>query len=88
VSNWINEIGLLAAVLTTCSFAPQLVKIWRTRSARDVSFGMFLLFTLGVALWLVYGILRQDLVIIVANTVTFILALTILILKLRFDGWR
>jgi MtN3 and saliva related transmembrane protein len=86
--SWGNPIGLVAAALTTSAFLPQLVKVWRSKSAKDVSLAMFLVFTLGIALWLVYGLIRNDIVIIVANVITFSLSLAILVLKIRFDGWR
>jgi MtN3 and saliva related transmembrane protein len=82
---FVNEIGLFAAFLTTISFVPQLIKIWRSRSARDVSLGMFCVFVAGVTLWLTYGLLINDLPMILANTVTLSLALAILVLKLKFD---
>jgi MtN3 and saliva related transmembrane protein len=88
LNGWVSEIGLIAAALTTSAFLPQLIKVWRSKSAKDVSLGMFVVFTFGIALWLLYGVLRSDPVIIAANIVTFILALAILILKVRFDGWR
>ena len=77
--------GYLAAVLTTVSFIPQLIRVWRLRSARDISLSMFLAFSLGVFLWLVYGIAIHSIPVILANAVTLALSLTILILKLRFD---
>ncbi len=77
--------GYLAAVLTTISFVPQLVRVWRLRSARDISLSMFLVFSLGVFLWLIYGISLHSAPIILANAMTLALSLTILVLKLRFD---
>jgi MtN3 and saliva related transmembrane protein len=77
-------IGIVAGALTTISFAPQVVKSWRTRHTKDVSIGMFSLMCVGVALWLVYGILLRDLPIILANAVTLCLAASILALKIRF----
>jgi MtN3 and saliva related transmembrane protein len=62
--------------------------VWRSKSAKDVSLAMFLVFTVGIALWLVYGLIRNDWVIIASNVVTFSLSLAILVLKIRFDGWR
>lgn len=82
--DWITLLGLLAAFLTTFSFLPQVVKSWRTRATRDISLGMFMALTMGIVLWLVYGILIADLPLIVANTVTLALAGTILYLKLRY----
>ncbi|MDX2167408.1 MAG: SemiSWEET transporter [Deltaproteobacteria bacterium] len=81
----LNALGFLAATLTTASFIPQLTKVWRTQSAEDLSAGMFSAFSLGILLWLAYGLLRGDLPVIVANSVTLALSLAILALKLRFD---
>lgn len=77
--------GYCAAVLTTVSFVPQLIRVWRLRSARDISLTMFLAFSLGVLLWLIYGISLHSIPMILANGLTLALSLTILILKLRFD---
>lgn len=79
-------LGYAAAALTTCSFVPQAVLTLRTRDTRGVSLGMYSAFTLGVALWLVYGWLLGEWPIIVANTVTLALAATILVTKIRVDG--
>jgi len=76
-------LGLVAAFCTTIAFLPQALRAWRTRSTKDISLGMFSLMVLGVALWLVYGILRADLPLIASNTVTLLLAGSILVLKLR-----
>jgi len=76
--------GLLAGTMTTIAFLPQLIQTWKTRSAKDVSLGMFLIFTTGVLLWVIYGLMIQSLPIIAANTVTLVLAGTILVLKLRY----
>ena len=70
--------------LTTLAFIPQVLQIWRTRSARDVSLQTFSAFTIGVFLWLVYGILNGEWPIVVSNGVTFVLAGAILGMKLRF----
>ena len=77
-------IGLLAGALTTIAFIPQLTKTWRSRSAKDISLGMFLIFCTGVLLWLIYGILMGALPIILANTVTLILSTAILVLKIKY----
>ncbi|MBI3898032.1 MAG: SemiSWEET transporter [Gammaproteobacteria bacterium] len=79
-----NLLGLAAGTLTTVAFVPQVVQTWRTRSARDVSLGMFCLFSSGVVLWLIYGIFIDSWPIIAANTVTLGLSLAILYFKLRF----
>ena len=80
----ITLIGLLAGTLTTIAFIPQLQQTWRTRSAQDVSLGMLLTFVTGVFLWLIYGILLGALPIILANLITLVLTLAILILKMRY----
>lgn len=77
-------IGSAAATLTTCSFIPQVLRVWRTRHTKDISLLMYTFFTFGVALWLVYGILLASWPIILANGITLLLAGTVLILKLRF----
>ena len=69
----ITLLGLLAATLTTVAFLPQVIKNWKTRSAGDLSFGTFGLFTGGLVLWLSYGLLIGNLPIIVSNTVTLVL---------------
>lgn len=69
----ITMLGLLAATTTTVAFLPQVVKNWKTRSAGDLSFGTFGLFTAGLVLWLVYGLIIGNLPIIVSNTVTLVL---------------
>ena len=82
---FIEVLGIVAGTLTTISFLPQLVKIVKNKSAKDVSLLMFLVFTLGILLWLVYGILTLTLAIIIANSITIVLALSILILKVKYD---
>jgi len=77
-------IGFAAALLTTASFIPQALMTIRTRDTRGVSLGMYIIFTMGVAFWLAYGIAIDSLPMILANTVTLGLASTILALKLRY----
>lgn len=76
-------IGLCAGTLTTIAFVPQALKTWRSGMARDISLVMSLLFTLGVSLWLVYGIALHALPIIVANAITLSLSGLILAMKIR-----
>jgi MtN3 and saliva related transmembrane protein len=85
ISPAVNAIGLAAAVCTTISFVPQLIRVWRLRSAREISLIMFLVFSLGTFLWLLYGIFIHAVPIILANAVSLVLSLAILALKLRFD---
>jgi MtN3 and saliva related transmembrane protein len=80
----IESIGLMAGLLTTTAFIPQVWKIYQTKSGKDISARMFSLFSAGIVLWLVYGILLHSLPIILANAVTLVLSLTIIALKLRY----
>ena len=79
-----NTLGLLAGALTTVAFIPQVIKIWKTQHARDISLGMFAIFSSGVMLWLFYGIEIGAMPVIVANAVTLALSLTILVFKIKF----
>lgn len=75
--------GYLAATMTTLSFVPQAVKTIRSRDTSGLSLGMYVVFTFGVAMWLVYGIALHSIPMILANVVTFLLSATILGLKLK-----
>ena len=77
-------IGYVAAILTTISFLPQVIKVWQTRSARDISLPMYSLFIVGSALWLSYGVAIHSLPVAIANAVTLALAGAVLVAKLRF----
>ncbi len=77
-------IGLLAATLTTTAFLPQMIKTWKTKSAKDVSYTMLITFITGVFLWLIYGIMAADIPVILANTFTLLFNLTILYLKIKY----
>ena len=79
-----ETIGTLAGLLTTVAFVPQAWRVWKTRSARDLSLPMYAVFTTGVALWLAYGIMIGSAPIIVTNCVTLVLAGFVLAMKLRF----
>jgi MtN3 and saliva related transmembrane protein len=82
--NLVDSIGLMAGTLTTISFLPQVIKIRRSKSAKDISLGMFLTFCIGVFLWLVYGLFIQSLPVILANSITLVLASTILFFKFKY----
>ena len=77
-------IGYLAAFLTTFSFVPQAWQTFRTRDVSGISLGMYLIFACGVALWLGYGLLLGAWPIVIANTITLVLAIGILAMKLRY----
>ncbi len=78
-------LGYMAGFLTTVAFVPQVLHVFRTRSTKDVSLGMFLLFSSGVALWLVYGVWISSWPVIWTNVVTLALSLCVLWAKWK---WR
>ena len=77
-------LGLIAGALTTISFVPQVIQVVKTRSTRDISLGMYIVLFIGISCWLIYGILIEALPLIIANTISAILALIILIYKIIF----
>ena len=79
-------VGYLAAALTTCSFVPQALHTFRTRDVSGISLGMYSVFTVGIALWLVYGLALSAWPIVVANAITLLLAGTILGMKLVYGA--
>jgi MtN3 and saliva related transmembrane protein len=81
--NTANLIGAISAFLTTLAFVPQALHSWKTRDLSGISLPMYSLFSVGVAGWIVYGLMIGSWPIIVANIVTFILACAVLILKLK-----
>jgi MtN3 and saliva related transmembrane protein len=83
--HWVEDIGFVAAFCTTAAFVPQLLRVLKLRSAREISLGTFLLFSVGVTLWLLYGLYTGSRPVIVSNMVTLGLSLSILYLKLRYD---
>jgi len=82
--NLTDLIGTLAAILTTISFFPQALHTFRTKDVRGISLGMYSAFTLGVAMWLVYGLMLGAWPVVIANVITLVLASTILVMKLRY----
>lgn len=79
-----NLLGFTAASLTTFAFLPQVIKIWRSRSTKDISLPMLITFIVGVTLWLIYGLLVNAAPIYIANGITLILNLAILRFKLKY----
>jgi MtN3 and saliva related transmembrane protein len=77
-----NWLGFIAGLFTTISFLPQAWQVWKTQSVKDISLGMYVIFTTGVGLWLVYGIILNSLPLILSNADTFTLAALILVLKI------
>jgi len=80
----VTLIGLLAGILTTASFVPQLVKVYRSRSTADISLSMYVIITTGFLLWLCYGVMIASLPVILAKIVTLLIALSILFLKIKY----
>ncbi len=78
-----ESIGIIAAILTTSAFIPQVYKIYKEKKAQGVSLTMYLIMFVGVLLWLVYGVLIGSIAIIIANSVTAILQLLVIIFKLK-----
>ncbi len=81
--NYVNILGFIAGTLTTIAFVPQVIKIWKTKSTKDISLGMFVILCTGISLWVVYGILVKSLPVVVANATTLVFALLILVLKIK-----
>jgi MtN3 and saliva related transmembrane protein len=81
----VDNIGFVAALCTTVAFVPQLIRVLKLRSARDISLGTFLLFSIGVFLWLLYGIYIGSKPVIASNAATLGLSLSILYLKIKYE---
>ena len=80
----IEYLGFLAATFTTIAFVPQFYQTWKSKSAKDINLSMFVLFSTGILLWLIYGIFIKSYPIIMANSLTLVLSLGILYFKLRY----
>ena len=80
----ISYIGFFAAFCTTIAFVPQAIKVYKSKSTKDISLYMFLIFTIGVLSWLIYGIIIFNLPVILANATTLVLSIFILVYKLRY----
>lgn len=80
----VDLVGYVAACLTTLSFVPQAWLIYRTRNVSGVSLGMYGVFTAGVTLWMIYGLMVRGWPVVVANAVTLVLALLIVAMKIRY----
>lgn len=77
-------LGFFAAFCTTLAFVPQAYRVWKTKSTKDISLSMFIIFTTGVASWLLYGLIINNFPLILANAITLALSIFILIYKLIF----
>tara|TARA_X000001036_G_scaffold254825_1_gene237223 strand:+ start:9179 stop:9442 length:264 start_codon:yes stop_codon:yes gene_type:complete len=85
ISNFVQSIGFLAAICTTIAFLPQAWKIYKTKSSKDISLPTWIIFSFGVFLWLIYGILIMSFPLILANIFTLLLSLFILIFKIKYN---
>lgn len=81
----LDLLGLIATCFTTSSFVPQVWRIWKTRDVSAISLPTYIIITIGLALWLVYGILKADLPLTVANSVMVLLTGAITVMKIRFS---
>jgi len=81
----VEGIGFVAAFLTTAAFVPQLLRVLKLRSAREISLGTFLMYSLGVFLWLVYGLYIGSKPVIASNAIALVLSVAILTLKIKYD---
>lgn len=82
--NFSNIIGIVAGIITTTALIPQAIKIHKTKSAKDVSFAMFIFLAAGITLWFFYGLLINELPVILANFVSLILIFLIILMKIRY----
>jgi MtN3 and saliva related transmembrane protein len=82
--DWITILGLVSACFTTFALLPQVIKSIKTKETKDLSFGMYSIFAIGLILWLFYGAFKRDLPVIFANSVSLVLTIIILSLKLKY----
>ena len=80
----VDWLGTVAGIFTTTAFLPQVIKVWRSRSARDISLGTYAIFATGVACWVAYGWILWIWPVIIANVVTLILVAVVIAMKLRW----
>ncbi len=83
--SFLEILGLTAGTITSVTFLPQVIQIWKTRSARDISWGMLALLMLGVSMWLAYGIIVKDIAIIYTNSMVLLMSLVMAYFKFRFN---
>ena len=84
MQHYIELIGIFAGLCTTISFIPQIIQIYRAKSAKSISFPMYIIFSIGVGLWVIYGSLIHATAVVLANSVTLALSILILIMKIRW----
>jgi MtN3 and saliva related transmembrane protein len=81
---WIDYLGLFGAFLSSITFLPQVYKAWKTKSVGDLSIWMILILLANVSTWLVYGLVKNDFAIIIANSIILALSLLMLLFKFSF----
>lgn len=84
MQNFYEFLGYLAGVLTTFSFLPQVIQVYKTKSAKDISLVMYIILSVGLFLWIIYGIHRVSIPIILFDLITLVLSSMILIMKLKY----
>ncbi|MEO0407171.1 MAG: SemiSWEET transporter [Cyanobacteria bacterium P01_A01_bin.135] len=84
----VTALGLVAGAMTTLAYLPQLFKVWRSKSAEDLSWAMLIILCTGILMWLVYGTYMHDVPVIAANVLTLTLTSIILGLKVRYSRYR
>ena len=82
--DYIKILGLAAGTITSITFLPQVMHIWKTKSAKDLSLAMLLLLMLGVLMWLSYGLIIKDAAIIYTNSMVLIMSIILLVFKIKF----
>lgn len=80
----LDMLGLVATAFTTSSFVPQVWTTWKTKDVSGISLPTYVIITIGLFLWLLYGIFKHDMPIVVANSVMVVLTATITVMKLRY----
>lgn len=80
----IEIIGIIAAILTTASFLPQVYKTWKTKDVSSLSLPMWLIFFVGILFWLIYGILEKSLSMVLANSITVMSSFLMLYFKIKY----
>jgi MtN3 and saliva related transmembrane protein len=85
IMDWIQIVGLFGGICTASSMLPQLIKTVKEKKAEDISKKMLIVLMIGVATWLVYGILRKDLPIIITNSFSLVLNISMLVLRIKYS---
>jgi MtN3 and saliva related transmembrane protein len=80
----VSLLGYFAGTLSTIALVPQVIKIWKTKSTRDISLIMFIISCFGAFLWMIYGIMLHSNPVIITNSIVLVLGLIILILKIKY----